>query len=290
MPQATNMKVWREKELSPVGPGTVFNRVTEISAATKERALLANKTENARLERIQRLIDKEHRFVNNLQNKVIQRTSKTLTEKRALLQLLQKEYRFDNFVTMKQGFNSNQIEDIETARHYVIESRVFNSGFNLKSMKPEVHRRIRKLDPNHKYKTFKKRLLADVKVRNVEINRTISTPTFYKMLHDHEHWREYNHPSSKEKMQVSHLPEITSAGKREDFKPEVENIDHIAAEEKDTFPAPDTDEGVEKPKEKSMVLERRLARPKQDALSMTMRTLGPVYFQTTVSTEPSETS
>ena len=37
MPQATNLKVWREKELSPVGPGTVFNRVTEISAATRER-------------------------------------------------------------------------------------------------------------------------------------------------------------------------------------------------------------------------------------------------------------
>ena len=37
MPQATNLKVVRELEPSPVGPGTILNHVLSISAAIKDR-------------------------------------------------------------------------------------------------------------------------------------------------------------------------------------------------------------------------------------------------------------
>jgi hypothetical protein len=190
---------------------------------------------------------------------------------------------------MKQGFNANQIEDIETARHYVIESRVFNSGFNVKSMKPEVHRRIRMLNPNHKYKAFKKRLLADVKRKNVEIDREMSTTTFYRMLHDHEHWRDYNHTTTKHSKQTdlsqSEVPEEEK--QREGLNAIEKNTEGVIQDSKHGTVATETGEDSDKPKEKSMVLEKRLARPKQDTLCMTMRTLGPVYFQTTVTTESS---
>ena len=225
--------------------------------------------------------------MNNLQTRVIERTSKTLTEKRAMLQLLEKEYRIDNFITLKQGFNANQIDDIETARHYVIESRVLNSGFNIKSMKPEVLRRIRMLNPNHKYKAFKKRLLTEVKRKNVELDREMSTTTFYRMLHDHENWRDYNHTSSKDDKKAGLLQtEVVVEEKQQEELNLVErNVEGVVPDVENVIQAKENGEELEKPKEKSMILERRLARPKQDALSMTMRTLGPVYFQTTVTTE-----
>lgn len=243
---------------------------------------LVNRTEGARLEKIHRLIDKEHRFASNLQNKVIERTTKTLKERRALLQLLENDYKVERFITMKQDFDPSLINDKANARRYIIESRVFNSGFNMKAMRPEVHRRIRKLDPNHKYKAFKKKLLAKYKELNVEINRGISDATFYKMLSDREHWREFNVPTRKENWETS--------GESRDLHAVTQDVhdSEEAGAEKDEIEAV-RQENVDaevREKEKSVVLERRLARPKQDAFSMTMRTLGPVYFQTTVNELP----
>ncbi|KAH3784155.1 hypothetical protein DPMN_162107 [Dreissena polymorpha] len=44
MPQAMNMKVMKEKEFSPVGPGTMINHVLQISAATRERRVFVEST------------------------------------------------------------------------------------------------------------------------------------------------------------------------------------------------------------------------------------------------------
>lgn len=240
-----------------------------------------NKTEEARLERTQRLIEKEHRFLSGLQNKVIEKTTKTLKERRALLQLLENDYKVDRFITMSQDFDPRLINDKANARRYIIESRVFNSGFNMKAMKPEVYRRMRKLDPNHKYKTFKKKLLTHCKEQNVEINRGIGQPTFYQMLSDRQHWRELNRSKGQRELEISEratapsgeIQDLPSHGKEEAEKDEIEAVRL-------------ENDGADVPvKEKSVVIERRLARPKSDAFSMTMRTLGPVYFQTTT-TEP----
>ncbi|KAL4220910.1 hypothetical protein ACF0H5_019176 [Mactra antiquata] len=284
MPQATNMKVWRDKELSPVGPGTVFNKVSEISASTRERVQLVNKTEEYRLERIMRLIDKEHRFTSNLQNRVIERTSKILKEKKALSQLLEKDYKVKNFITMRQGFDSSTIDNKEHARRYVIESRVFNSGFNMKAMKPEVYRRIRKLDPNHKYKLLKKRLLADAKEQNVEMNHAVSETAFDHMLHDRKHWQKYNYPPSHEIWSVDTLPTIPVNENEAQVDNEPIGKDSVREDQDNEK---ETDEQTNTAvKEKSIVIERRLPRrEQQNAYSMTMRTLGPVYFQASVSTE-----
>ncbi|XP_052819497.1 uncharacterized protein LOC128245396 [Mya arenaria] len=285
MPQATNLAVAKEKEFSPVGPGTVFNHVLKISNATRERANLINKTEEARLQRMQRLLDKEKRFSNNVRNKVMQRASKTLTEKRALLKLLENDYKVKNFITMKQDFNPSQIEDVETARRYVIETRVFNSGFNVKSMRPEVRRQIRMLDPNHKYKTFKKKLLDDTWSKNVEIDRTINDQTFDKMLHDRKHWRDYNYPPNHPKWLATKDPlesiKSQSTSRRQSKVDEIE----VVTMENAAFgqPGPENEDAT---KEKSIVLERRLLRRPDNACNMTLRTLGPVYFQTTTAAVP----
>ena len=236
------------------------------------RADLLNRTEREKTDKINRLIEKEHRFQNNIQNKVIERTTKILKEKQALLQLLNKEYKIDNFITMKTGFDANQIESKHDARHYIIESRIFNSGFNTKSMRPEISRQLRKLDPNRRYRVLKKRLLAENKCKNVEMNRAISSATFTKMLKDKDNWTLYNHPSDEHR---------------------TGNVTHIV-DDKFTHSVgviPEKDENVEREgekviesdkqelQEKETVLEKRLPRRQADAFSMTMRTLGPVYFQ-----------
>ncbi|KAH3784154.1 hypothetical protein DPMN_162106 [Dreissena polymorpha] len=252
------------------------------------RAKLINKTEESRLLRLKNLIEKERRFAGNLQNRVIRKTSKSLTERRALLDLLENEYKVKNFITMKPKFDPGSIDNVEDARRYVIESRVFNSGFNLKSMKPEVRRKIRMLDPIHKYKVYKEKLLADNWQQNVEINRAISDSTFNMMLSDRKHWREYNFPPGHPRWQKSE--EIKTSSKEASRSRKSSQIPALVNDEIQQVREVNTvREEVEsdRTKEKSVVLERRQLLPRNpNAFSMSMRSLGPVYFQTTVSTLP----
>ena len=219
------------------------------------------------MERIQKLIEKEHRFKNTIQNRVIDRTTKSLKEKQALIQLLDKEYKVDNFLTMKTGFEPNQIETKYDARHYIIETRIFNSGFNTKSMKPEIRRQLRKLDPNRKYRLFKRKLLEENRCKNIEINRAISNTAFTKMLKDKHNWILYNRPSK-------HKLFDADEDKLSDIKPPDE-VQKDGEQGTDLVKKETSSEVIKK----ETVLEKRLPRRPADAFSMTMRTLGPVYFQ-----------
>ena len=240
------------------------------------RADLLNKTETERKEKIQKLIEKEYKFKNTLQDRVIERTKKSLKEKQALIQLLGKDYKVDNFMTMKSGFDTSQIETKHDARHYIIETRIFNSGFNTRSMRPEINRQLRKLDPGRKYRVFKKKLLEENRGRNVEINRAISDSAFRKMLKDKNNWILYNQPS--ERKWSGSLTNVS-----EHKKTEVNNVEpvktEVASDEKQNA---DVEHVVIKELgdiEREKILEKRLPRRPADAFSMTMRTLGPVYFQ-----------
>lgn len=227
------------------------------------------------MERLQKLIDKEQRFKNNIQNKVIERTTKTLKEKQALVQLLANEYKVDNFITMKTGFDVKQIETKRDARHYIIEARIFNSGFNTKSMKPEITRQLRKLDPNRKYRVLKKRLLAENRSKNVEMNRAMSNVTFYNMLKDKNNWLLYNQPSSIEKTGSGRDVAGEKSKATGDMSPEETD----SAKKKEHTTAAEDATTNHEIREKGIILEKRLSRRPPGAFSMTMRTLGPVYFQ-----------
>ena len=190
---------------------------------------------------------------------------------------------------MKQDFDPKSICDVETARRYVIETRVFNSGFNVKAMRPEVKRQIRMLDPNHKYKTMKKKLLEDTWAKNVEINRSINDSTFDKMLHDRKNWREYNYPPDHPKWLSTDVGVSRASSKNRKSRgtprtqkesTETDVIDKVLMENQTQVEGADIGG-----KEKSIVIEKRLPRRSNDAFSMTMRTLGPVYFQSSVNQE-----
>ena len=249
-----------------------------LNVYTDCRADLLNKTETERKEKIQKLIEKEYKFRNTLQDRVIERTKKSLKEKQALIQLLGKDYKVDNFMTMKSGFDTSQIETKHDARHYIIETRIFNSGFNTRSMRPEINRQLRKLDPGRKYRMFKKKLLEENRGRNVEINRAISDSAFRKMLKDKNNWILYNQPS--ERKWSGSLSNVS-----EHKKTEANNVEpvktEVASDEKQTADVEHAviKEGDIEHVEREKILEKRLPRRPADAFSMTMRTLGPVYFQ-----------
>ena len=240
------------------------------------RADLLNKTENERMGKIQRLIDKENRFRNTLQDRVIERTKKSLKEKQALIQLLNKDYKVDNFITMKSNFDMNRIETKHDARHYIIETRIFNSGFNTKSMRPEINRQIRKLDPCRKYRVFKRRLLEDNRSRNIEINRAIPDSAFDKMLKDKNNWTRYNKHVERE--ETGSLPKLDIKAHAEEPDREVVENDDIVNGDKQ--PSESEQAGVKYGSvQRERILEKRLPRRPADAFAMTMRTLGAVYFQ-----------
>ncbi|KAL3861105.1 hypothetical protein ACJMK2_007177 [Sinanodonta woodiana] len=273
MPQATNLKAVRALTLCPTGPDSVHKQVAKMCALNRQRALQINKVEVSRLDKITKFIEKEKKESEAIQSRIMERMTKSLQERKALHRVLVEDYRVDKFITMKKDFNPMDIdtEDRKSLRRFILESRVFNSGFGMKSLRPEVRRKLRQMDPVRKIRRFKRTLLEHNKAEsNFLINPAIPDYAFYKMLSDRKHWKEYN---------------VTRARHEDD---DGLNSDGLSVQD-DQKEIVQKDSIVETHREESCgrdkVLERRVSFMDRDvtaAPKVTMSTLGPVYFQTTV--------
>ncbi|KAK3594994.1 hypothetical protein CHS0354_019924 [Potamilus streckersoni] len=281
MPQATNVKAVRALTLCPTGPDSVHKQVANMCALNRQRALQINKVEVNRLEKLTKFIEKERKESEVIQSRIMERMTKSLQERKALHRVLVEDYRVDNFITMKKNFNPEDIdtEDRKSLRRFILESRVFNSGFGMKSLRPEVRRKLRQMDPVRKIRCFKKKLLEHNKAEsNFLINPAIPDYAFYKMLSDRKHWKDYNVPKTKYEDDDGVNSDGLRAGVQDDQKETVQ---------KDSFPEMHREEFCDR----DTVLERRLSlmdrrnvvdKDVSAAPKVTMSTLGPVYFQTAV--------
>ncbi|KAL3861599.1 hypothetical protein ACJMK2_007625 [Sinanodonta woodiana] len=195
MPQVVSLKALENVAFRPIGPGSLFNKSLHVSDQTRKRAQHANNIENRRLDKIMSALKREQRVKDNIQARVIQQTSQSYTERHALQEVLSNDYRVDNFITMKKKLKPEDIHDRKTMRRFILESRVFNSGFGMHALYPEVKRKIKHSDINWEVGRRKKQLLRkNQEVSKTVINPTISQSAFRRMLTDRTHWTQYNTP------------------------------------------------------------------------------------------------
>lgn len=198
MPQTTNRKVQRDRLNCPVGKGTVYNSLLDISNATRARAMKVNLIETEKTKKLQRILEKNQRHTDFIQGRMKERTERSLRELKAFQQVLNNDYRVSNFKTMDRGFRRELVQTPRTARRFKIETRVYYSGFDMKTFKPEIDRKLRQMDPSRTQRIMRKILLEEFKDRSdVLIDRNLSEKTFLQMLDDHKNLKQYMHHRNK---------------------------------------------------------------------------------------------
>lgn len=206
MPQTTNRKVQRDRLNCPVGKGTVYNALLDISNATRARAMKVNIIESERTKKLHKIIEKNKRHVDVLQGRARERTEKSLKELKAFQQVLNNEYKVSNFKTMDKGFRRELVQTPRTARRFKIETRVYYSGFEMKTFKPEIDRKLRQMDPSRTQRIMKKILLEEFKDRsNILIDRNLSEKTFLEMLDNHNNLKQYMYQRKKSTVTFENL-------------------------------------------------------------------------------------
>lgn len=198
MPQATNRRVQRDRLNCPVGKGTVYNSLLDISNATRARAMKVNIIESERTKKLHKILEKNQRHTDFIQGRVKERTERALKELKAFQQVLNNDYKVSNFRTMEKGFRRELVQTPRTARRFKIETRVFYSGFDMKNFKPEIDRKLRQMDPTRTQRIMKKILLEEFKDRSdVLIDRNLSEKTFLEMLDNHNNLKQYRYHRKK---------------------------------------------------------------------------------------------
>ncbi|XP_060075530.1 uncharacterized protein LOC132555191 [Ylistrum balloti] len=201
MPQVTNLRLIRDKNNSPIGKGTLYNALVNISTSTRDRAAKLNVLENDRLKRLNRMYDRDRRHSEYLANQVLQRTQKSLQELTAYHHVLTNDYTVAQFKTMDPQFSRESAQTPRSVRRYNLETRLYYNGYGMKPFRPEIDRRIRQTDPARVTKIFKKVLLEKFQNQsNLVINRQIPHTEFYKMLDNKNKLRDYQYQRLKSKV------------------------------------------------------------------------------------------
>ncbi|KAK3102114.1 hypothetical protein FSP39_008892 [Pinctada imbricata] len=192
MPQTTNRQVQRDRFNCPIGPGTVYNSLLDISNATRKRATQINHLEVDRMQKLNKIMERNQRYNEYIRNRVKEKTEKSLQELKAFQKVLNEEYKVDNFKTMELGFKREYVMTPRTARRFKLETRVYHSGFDRKAFRPEINRKIRQMDPTRTTRIMKKILLEKSKDQSdILIDRNLSVDGFYKMLEDRTNLKRY---------------------------------------------------------------------------------------------------
>jgi len=198
MPQVTNWKLLRDKNSSPIGKGTLHDSLMNISALTSQRAMKMNLLEMERLQRINRIYDKNKRRNDVIMSRVMERTEKSLKNMQAFRHVLNNDYCVDNFKTMSLGFKRNMVQTPRTARRFKLETRVYHSGYDMKAFQPEINRRLRQTDPTRVTRIFKNVLLEKFQEEsNIVIDRKLSSSGFHRMLNDKDNLKKYGYQRMK---------------------------------------------------------------------------------------------
>ncbi|XP_013384815.1 uncharacterized protein LOC106154847 [Lingula anatina] len=159
MPQITNRKLVRDTNNCPIGKGSVFNSVLDISFAARRRAEKLNEGEAEKFKMVNKVMEKYQHSQEVINNRAIERINKSLREMEAYKRVLQSDYRANHFDTLKLGYKPGQSKTPENARKVKYETRVYNSGFSLRNFRPEVERKLKEMDPEEQASKFKQKLL-----------------------------------------------------------------------------------------------------------------------------------
>lgn len=166
-----------------VGKGTVFADITKESLRVRMRMNRVNELEEERLQKLTKLMNRDQKVQAVLLQRVMDRAERNIEHMRGYREVVNNDYKFDNFRTIKHGFRKRLVESPRTARQISLETKIYNGGYQPGFFKHEIRRKIRQADPNVFHRVFKKVLKERCQEESGEVlDRKMSDMTYYRTL------------------------------------------------------------------------------------------------------------
>lgn len=166
-----------------VGKGTVFANITKESLRVRMRINRVNELEEERLQKLTKLMNRDQKVQAVLLQRVMERAERNVEHMRGYREVVNNDFKFDNFRTMKHGFRKRLVESPRTARQISLETKIYNGGYQPGYFKHEIKRKIRQTDPNVFHRVVKKVLKEQCQEESGEVlDRKMSDMTYYRTL------------------------------------------------------------------------------------------------------------
>lgn len=166
-----------------VGKGTVFANITKESLRVRMRINRVNELEEERLQKLTKLMNRDQKVQAVLLQRVMERAERNIEHMRGYREVVNNDFKFDNFRTMKHGFRKRLVESPRTARQISLETKIYNGGYQPGYFKHEIKRKIRQTDPNVFHRVVKKVLKEQCQEESGEVlDRNMSDMTYYRTL------------------------------------------------------------------------------------------------------------
>lgn len=166
-----------------VGKGTVFANITKESLRVRMRMNRVNELEEERLQKLTKLMNRDQKVQAVLLQRVMERAERNIEHMRGYREVMNIDFKFDNFRTMEHGFRKRLVESPRTARQISLETKIYNGGYQPGYFKHEIKRKIRQADPNVFHRVVKKVLKEHSQKESGEVlDRKISDMTYYRTL------------------------------------------------------------------------------------------------------------
>lgn len=166
-----------------VGKGTVFANITKESLRVRMRVNRVNELEEERLQKLTKLMNRDQKVQAVLLQRVMERAERNIEHMRGYREVINNDFKFDNFRTMEHGFRKRLVESPRTARQISLETKIYNGGYQPGYFKHEIKRKIRQADPNVFHRVLKKVLKEQSQKESGEVlDRKMSDMTYYRTL------------------------------------------------------------------------------------------------------------
>lgn len=166
-----------------VGKGTVFANITKESLRVRMRINRVNELKEERLQKLTKLMNRDQKVQAVLLQRVMERAERNIEHMRGYREVVNNDFKFDNFRTMKHGFRKRLVESPRTARQISLETKIYNGGYQPGYFKHEIKRKIRQTDPNVFHRVVKKVLKEQCQEESGEVlDRKMSDMTYYRTL------------------------------------------------------------------------------------------------------------
>lgn len=166
-----------------VGKGTVFANITKESLRVRMRMNRVNELEEERLQKLTKLMNRDQKVQAVLLQRVMERAERNIEHMRGYREVINNDFKLDNFRTMEHGFRKRLVESPRTARQISLETKIYNGGYQPGYFKHEIKRKIRQADPNVFHRVVKKVLKEQSQKESGEVlDRKMSDMTYYRTL------------------------------------------------------------------------------------------------------------
>lgn len=166
-----------------VGKGTVFANITKESLRVRMRMNRVNELEEERLQKLTKLMNRDQKVQAVLLQRVMERAERNIEHMRGYREVINNDFKFDNFRTMEHGFRKRLVESPRTARQISLETKIYNGGYQPGYFKHEIKRKIRQANPNVFHRVVKKVLKELSQKESGEVlDRKMSDMTYYRTL------------------------------------------------------------------------------------------------------------